>query len=64
MSRVTSKLVVWVRLQGPDIDLVVTKTLRPDWQVSVQANVFFRIARARRNEAPRLNDSVYSRRGH
>ena len=31
----------WVRLQGLDVDFIGTKTLRPDWQVSVRANWFF-----------------------
>ena len=30
----------WVRLQGSGVGFVGTKTLRPDWQVSVRANCF------------------------
>ena len=31
---------IWARLQGSDVGFVGTKTLRPDWQVSVRANCY------------------------
>ena len=42
LNVVTSKApkVTRARLQGSDVGFVGTKTLRPDWQVSVRANCY------------------------
>ena len=36
----SSRMEIWAQLQGPGVVFVGTKTLRPDWQVSVRAKCF------------------------
>ena len=40
VRRTTAPQHTRAQLQGSDVDVVGTKTLRPDWQVSVRANCF------------------------